>query len=49
MRTLPLHLRREGKSFSATVKVRIMVRARALMRRTEAGKHYRIVTAKALW
>lgn len=29
-------------------KVRIMTRARALMRRTEAGKHYGAITAKAL-
>jgi hypothetical protein len=37
----PVPLDREGK-------VRVMWRARALMRRTEAGKHYGQVTAKAV-
>ena len=37
----PMPLDREGK-------VRVMWRARALMRRTEAGKHYGQVTAKAV-
>lgn len=55
--TLPCHLRpRREKLFGdgrprpldRNAKVRIMTLARALMRRTEAGKHYGQVTAKAL-
>lgn len=54
---LPAHLRpRREKVFGdgrplpldRNAKVRIMTLARALMRRTEAGKHYGQVTAKAL-
>ena len=54
---LPNHLRpRREKVFGdglpwpldRNAKVRVMTRARALMRRTERGKHYGIVTAKAL-
>jgi Helix-turn-helix domain len=54
---LPRHLRpRREKVFGdgrplpldRNAKVRIMTLARALMRRTEAGKHYGQVTAKAL-
>ena len=53
--TLPLHLRpRREKLFGygrcvpldRNAKVRVMTLARALMRRTEKGKHYGIVTAK---
>ena len=53
---LPRHLRpRREKLFGdgrpraldRNAKARIMVLARALMRRTEAGKHYGVVTAKA--
>ena len=54
---LPDHLRpRREKIFGdgrgcpldRNAKVRIMTRARALMRRTEKGKHYGAITAKAL-
>ena len=54
---LPNHLRpRREKVFGdgrsckldRNAKVRIMTRARALMRRTERGKHYGAITAKAL-
>lgn len=54
---LPNHLRpRREKVFGdgrsckldRNAKVRIMTRARALMRRTEKGKHYGAITAKAL-
>jgi DNA-binding transcriptional ArsR family regulator len=54
---LPAHLRpRREKVFGdgrprgldRNAKVRIMHRARALSRRTEKGKHYGIITAKAL-
>jgi DNA-binding transcriptional ArsR family regulator len=54
---LPAHLRpRREKLFGdgrprgldRNAKVRIMHRARALSRRTEKGKHYGIITAKAL-
>jgi DNA-binding MarR family transcriptional regulator len=55
--TVPNHLRpRREKVFGdgpalpldRNAKARIMVRARALMRRTEAGKHYGPITAKTL-
>lgn len=55
--TLPNHLRarREkifgdgpAQSLDREAKVRVMTRARALLRRTEPGKHYGVVTAKAL-
>src|ERR1700677_4663345 len=55
--SLPAHLRpRREKLFGdgrprgldRNAKVRIMTRARALSRRTEKGKHYGIITAKAL-
>ncbi len=55
--TIPLHRRpRREKLFGygrtipldRNAKVRIMVRACALMRRTETGKHYGAITAKAL-
>jgi DNA-binding transcriptional ArsR family regulator len=55
--SLPAHLRpRREKLFGdgrprgldRNAKVRIMHRARALSRRTEKGKHYGIITAKAL-
>jgi DNA-binding MarR family transcriptional regulator len=54
---LPNHLRpRREKVFGdgpalaldRNAKVRVMTRARALLRRTEPGKHYGIITAKAL-
>lgn len=56
-KTLPLHLRpRREKLFGygrtvpldRNAKVRVMVRARALMRRTEQGRAYGAITAKAL-
>jgi hypothetical protein len=55
--TLPAHLRRrreklfgEGRSvpLDRNAKARIMVLARALTRRTVRGKHYGVVSAKAL-
>ena len=55
--TLPNHLRpRREKVFGdgpalsldRNAKVRVMTRARALLRRTEPGKHYGAITAKAL-
>lgn len=55
--SLPKHLRRrrekvfgEGRPrpLDREAKVRIMARARALSRRTEKGKHYGALTAKAL-
>jgi DNA-binding transcriptional ArsR family regulator len=54
---LPAHLRRRRekvfgdgrpRSLDRNAKVRIMHRARALSRRTEKGKHYGIITAKAI-
>ncbi len=54
---LPKHLRpRREKVFGdgrpraldRNAKVRVMTLARALMRRTEAGKHYGVITAKAM-
>ena len=54
--TLPNHLRprREkvfgdgpGGALDGNAKVRIMTRARALMRRTEKGKHYGAITEGA--
>ena len=38
----------QGCKLDRNAKVRIMTRARVLMRRTEKGKHYGAVTAKAL-
>lgn len=55
--TLPNHLRRRREKcfgdgrpqpLDRNGKVRVMTRARALMRRTEKGKHYGVITAKAL-
>jgi hypothetical protein len=57
MRMLPFHMRgRREKLFGdgrpipldRNAKVRIMLRARVLMRRTAPGKHYGAVTAKAM-
>lgn len=56
MKTNQVRLPRREKAFGSgrpraldrNAKVRIMVRARALSRRTEKGKHYGIITAKAL-
>ena len=54
---LPAHLKRRReklfgdgrpKPLDRNAKVRITALARALMRRTETGKHYGVVTAKAL-
>lgn len=52
---LPNRRHRRAKTFAAiaapldrNAKVRIMARARALLRRTEPGKHYGAVSAKAL-
>ena len=54
---LPRHLKRRRekvfgdgrpRALDRNAKVRVMTRARVLTRRTEAGKHYGAVTAKAL-
>lgn len=54
---LPNHLRRRRekvfgdgrpRALDRNAKVRIMTRARALSQRTEKGKHYGVITAKAL-
>ena len=54
---LPRHLRRRREKvfgdgrplpLDRNAKVRVMTYARALMRRTEKGKHYGAITAKTL-